>query len=420
MKPAIRFAGFSEDWERRKLGDTLSSLQNNTLSRAELSSENGIAKNVHYGDVLIKFGEYLDVSKERLPMIADDTVVAKYKSSFLRNGDVIIADTAEDETVGKCSEIGGLQDEIVISGLHTIPYRPQIDFAFGFLGYYMNSSVYHSQLLPLMQGIKVTSVSKSAMQDTVIRYPNDTDEQAQISACFRNLDTLITLHQRKYNKLVCIKKAMLEKMFPKKGSCVPEIRFAGFTVAWERIKLGDLVDIGDIDHRMPPTTSDGIPYLMTGDFCGINEFNFSNAKLISAEDYKQLSKKIKPEKEDIVFARYASVGAVRYVDFDKDFLVSYSCAIIKSGEKIIPKYLYHFITSDDAQTQIQIEINTGSQANIGIESMKSNIIVSMPNEAEQSSIAGFLTTLDRLITLEQRALEKLKTLKKAFLEKMFV
>ncbi|MBW7571862.1 restriction endonuclease subunit S [Caproiciproducens faecalis] len=210
-KPDIRFKGFKDDWEQRKLGDTLSSLQNNTLSRAELCCENGAAKNVHYGDVLIKFCEYLDVSKEDLPMIADDSVVAKYKASFLKNGDVIVADTAEDETVGKCSELAGIDGDIILSGLHTIPYRPLFGFASGYLGYYMNSDSYHNQLLPLMQGIKVTSVSKSAMQDTTIRYPRSTDEQAQISAYFRNLDYLITLHKRKYEKLQNFKKAMLEK-----------------------------------------------------------------------------------------------------------------------------------------------------------------------------------------------------------------
>ena len=99
--------------------------------------------------------------------------------------------------MGKCSEIAGLTDEIAISGLHTMPYRPQFKYASGFLGYYMNSNSYHHQLLPLMQGIKVTSISKSAMQNTVICYPKSEDEQAEISAFFRNLDNLITLHQRK-------------------------------------------------------------------------------------------------------------------------------------------------------------------------------------------------------------------------------
>ena len=196
-KPEIRFDGFTDDWEQRKLGEILIGLQNNTLSRADLSNETGVAKNVHYGDVLIKFGEVLDVSKEKLPMISDESILSKYKSSFLQNGDIIIADTAEDSTVGKCSEIAGLNDEIVLSGLHTIPYRPIEKFASGYLGYYLNSSAYHNQLIPLMQGIKVTSISKSAMQDTDIVYPKSVEEQGKIGDYFQSLDNLITLHQQK-------------------------------------------------------------------------------------------------------------------------------------------------------------------------------------------------------------------------------
>ena len=193
-------------WEQRKLSNTLISLQNNTLSRADLSNETGVAKNVHYGDVLIKFGEVLDVSKVQLPMIPDESVLTKYKASFLQNGDVIVADTAEDTTVGKCSEIAGLNNEIVVSGLHTIPYRPVEKFASGYLGYYLNSSAYHNQLIPLMQGIKVTSISKSAMQDTDIAYPKSVEEQGKIGTYFRSLDHLITLHQHKQN---CYEKALI-------------------------------------------------------------------------------------------------------------------------------------------------------------------------------------------------------------------
>ena len=211
--PEIRFSGFTDDWEQRKLKDILVNLQNNTLSRADLLNEAGVAKNVHYGDVLIKFGEVLDVSKEKLPMISDESVLSKYKSSFLQNGDVIVADTAEDSTVGKCSEIDGLLDEVVLSGLHTIPYRPIEKFASGYLGYYLNSSVYHNQLIPLMQGIKVTSISKSAMQDTDIVYPKSVEEQGKIGDYFRSLDRLITLYQRELEKLKNIKKTLLEKMF---------------------------------------------------------------------------------------------------------------------------------------------------------------------------------------------------------------
>ena len=211
--PEIRFEGFTDDWAQRKLGDVLICLQNNTFSRADLSNETGVAKNVHYGDVLVKFGEVLDVSKEQLPMISDERVLIKYKASFLQNGDVIVADTAEDSTVGKCSEIAGLNNEIVLSGLHTIPYRPKEKFASGYLGYYLNSDSYHNQLIPLMQGIKVTSISKSALRNTDIIYPESKEEQAKIGNYFQSLDNLITLHQRKCEKLKELKKFMLQNMF---------------------------------------------------------------------------------------------------------------------------------------------------------------------------------------------------------------
>lgn len=162
-----------------------------------MNDENGIAQNVHYGDVLITFGEILDVSKEKLPFISNQNHVDKFSGSFLQNDDVIVADTAEDETVGKCTEIAGLSNQKVLSGLHTIPLRPVQKFGSGYLGFYMNSDAYHDQLKPLMQGIKVTSISKGALQDTTLKYPSSLEEQQKIGQFFSNLDNLITLHQRK-------------------------------------------------------------------------------------------------------------------------------------------------------------------------------------------------------------------------------
>ena len=108
--PNIRFKGFTDDWEQRKFSDVFTGLQNNTLSRSELNYESGTVKNVHYGDVLIKFGDYIDASKEELPFINDDSKVEKFKGSFLHNGVTIIADTAEDHTVVKRTEIQGGQN----------------------------------------------------------------------------------------------------------------------------------------------------------------------------------------------------------------------------------------------------------------------------------------------------------------------
>lgn len=211
--PEIRFTGFTDDWEQQAFEKAFDFLQNNTLSRAELNNENGVAKNVHYGDVLIKFGEYLDISNSVLPYITSQLVTNRFRSSILKNGDVVMADTAEDETVGKCTELAGISHYPIISGLHTIPLRPKIKFAAGYLGYYMNSSRYHNQLLPLIQGTKVSSISKNALKNTSILFPSKTDEQRLIGQFFIQLDDLIIFHQRKLEKLKQLKQAMLHKMF---------------------------------------------------------------------------------------------------------------------------------------------------------------------------------------------------------------
>lgn len=211
--PELRFSGFTDPWEQRKFEDVFVKLQSNSLSWAQLNYEQGIANNVHYGDILIKFGEYLDVGKEELPYINNDTLVNKYRASFLENGDIIFADAAEDETVGKCTEIQGLTTQIVISGLHTIPCRPIQSFAKGYLGYYLNSKTYHNQLLPLIQGTKVSSISRSSLNETYVIYPKNIEEQTKIGLFFNNLDNLITLHQHKLEKFKNMKKALLDKMF---------------------------------------------------------------------------------------------------------------------------------------------------------------------------------------------------------------
>lgn len=163
-----------------------------------MNYENGTVKNVHYGDVLIKFGDYIDASKIELPYISDDAKTEKFKNSFLQNGDIVIADTAEDDTVGKCTEIQGSEGMKLLSGLHTIACRPKEKNGPMFLGYYINSPAYHNQLKPLMQGIKVTSISKTALQDTNMIIPKAIVEQTKIGAYLANLDNLITLHRCAY------------------------------------------------------------------------------------------------------------------------------------------------------------------------------------------------------------------------------
>ena len=197
--PEIRFKGFTEAWEQRKFDEVFDcTIPNNTLSRAELNYESGSVRNIHYGDILIKYGSVVDVQNDEIPF-ATGKSSDDFKGALLRDGDIIIADTAEDETTGKACEIGNSQGLDVVSGLHTMVCRPRNKMALGYLGYYLNSDAYHHQLLPLMQGIKVLSLSRTNVQKTMVCYPKSKAEQQLIADCFRNLDNLITLHQRKPN-----------------------------------------------------------------------------------------------------------------------------------------------------------------------------------------------------------------------------
>ena len=198
--PETRFKGFTDPWEQRKLDDAFEfTVPNNTLSRAELNQENGSVMDVHYGDVLIKYGAVLDAQYDELPFITGKTK-EDFKGALLQDGDIIIADTAEDETTGKACEIINIQDKNVVAGLHTMVCRPRDKTAEGYFGYYLNSDSYHHQLLPLMQGIKVLSLSRTNVQKTTVKYPQDTAEQEKIAECLKSIDTLITLHQREHIK----------------------------------------------------------------------------------------------------------------------------------------------------------------------------------------------------------------------------
>ena len=209
--PEMRFES-NQKWDSISFEDCFSFLSNNSFSRDELNYEKGYIKNLHYGDVLIKFGEILNVSTESLPYITQINSPKEYSKSMLKNGDIVIADAAEDNTVGKCTEIQNCT-ELLAAGLHTIAMRPKIEFAPTFLGFCINSESFHNQLLPLIQGTKVSSISKSAIVDTVIYYPISITEQQKIGQFFSKYASLISAQQKEIDKLKDIKKSLLQKMF---------------------------------------------------------------------------------------------------------------------------------------------------------------------------------------------------------------
>lgn len=419
--PAIRFAGFEDEWVEKIFGESFTYLQNNTLSRAELNSESGLAKNIHYGDVLVKFGECIDVAEEKIPFVSDAFVVDKFKNSFLQDGDIVIADTAEDETVGKCTEMQGVNEAILLSGLHTIPSRPKEKYGSKFLGYYLNSSAYHQQLLPLMQGVKVLSISKSALQETNLVIPKDNQEQQKIGSFFSNIDSLISLEQKKYDKLTQVKKSMLEKMFPKEGATVPEIRFANFTGEWEKKKLGDM-----------GTTYTGLSGKTKSDFGhGMGRFvTYMNVFLNPVSDPNRTeaveidNTRNTVQHGDVFFTTSSEtpeeVGMSSvWLDKTENIYLNSFCFGYRPTENIDPFYLAYMLRSNVVRKKITYLAQGISRYNISKNGVM-EIEVPLPNFKEQQKIGSYFSHLDSLISLQQRKLEKLKNIKKSLLEKMFV
>ena len=342
------------------------------------------ASNIHYGDILVKFGECINIATASLPIITNESVINKYRSSFLKNGDIVIADTAEDETVGKCAEIIEEKGETIISGLHTIPCRPTCDFAGGFLGYYMNSSSFHDQLSPLMQGIKVTSISKSALQTTMVQYPQEKEEQAQIGRMFQNLDRLITLHQR----VQCVTSLLMSWEFDR------------FTIFWEQRKIGDLCQRttggGTPRTGVSEYWNGEIPWFQSSDFKdGIVTLQASN-KHISQEGLHNSAAQLIPGESIAIVAR-VGFGKLSLIPFQ--YTTSQDILSL-SNLTIDPLYGVYTIYKK-LQSELMSVQGTSIKGVTKDDLLAKDISVS-PNDAEQQKIGLFFHNLDDLITLHQR------------------
>ena len=204
-----RLPGFSGEWKEVKLGDVSTFLRNNTLSREQLNDDDGVINNIHYGDVLIKYPSIIDCRKEKLQYINHGVSIL---TDYVENGDIIMSDTAEDETVGRVCEVQNVGNKKILAGLHTMLIRPHDKlFAPYYLGYYLNSEAYHKQLIPLIQGIKVCSIGKVAVQNTVLRIPS-LEEQRIIASVLVKADKEIELAKEKLASLQSQKRGLMQQL----------------------------------------------------------------------------------------------------------------------------------------------------------------------------------------------------------------
>ena len=375
--PAIRFKGFSDAWEQRKFGEVFDcTVPNNTLSRVELSYDEGTVLNVHYGGVLIKYGSVLDVQKDDIPRIPH-RCIEDFNGALLQDGDVIIADTAEDETTGKACEIGNLQGSAIVSGLHTMVCRPRNRMALGYLGYSLNSNAYHHQLLPLMQGIKVLSLSRSNIQKTTVSYPSAMKEQQLIASYFSQLDHLITLHQRK-----CV---FLFSFF---RACI-SMNFTASTFSWEQRRFEEIAVRSSVicsDDTLPRVEYEEI-VSGTG---RLNKDIYAKQSSKSGIAFHQgdvLYGKLRPYLQNWLLPTFDGLAV-------GDFWVL-------QPQNADSSFLYRLIQSrqfDEVANQ-----STGTKMPRADWKLVSKTVFSIPSSiSEQAAIGTYFTALDSLITLHQR------------------
>ena len=388
--PAIRFAGFTDPWEQRKLGELALTYSGGTPSAGN---------SAYYGGEIpfIRSAE-IDCDSTELSL----TVAGLNNSSakLVDKGMVLYAMYGATSGEVAISKIKGAINQAILA-------MDASDMAANrFIAYWLRRQK-KSITETFLQGGQ-GNLSGAIIKELGIPQPS-LDEQRQIGSFFSNLDDLITLHQRKYDKLVIFKKSMLEKMFPKDGESVPEIRFAGFTDPWEQRKLGEIVSIG---AGAPPSafSAGNFLYVKVDDLNESSHFQFDSAQRVDANTA------VKPiRKGSIIFAKRGAailgnkvrvLGKTAYIDTNM-------MALEPRG--VDADFLWLFIN----QTGLYRIADTSTIPQINNKHIEP-YPVDIPNMAEQQAIGTFFSRLDDLITLHQRKLELLQDIKKSMLDKMFV
>ena len=413
-KPALRFKGFTDPWEQRKLGEIAVFSKGVGYSKNDLCEE---------GTPIILYGR-LYTKYETCIFDVDTFVKEKAGSVYSKGGEVIVpasGETAEDISIASVVVKPG----ILLGGDLNI-VSPTAEYDSAFLALTISSGATHKYLSSLAQGKSVVHLHNADIQSVSAKFPTKR-EQEKIHLLFGKIDTLITLHQRKYEKLVNIKKSMLDKMFPQNGVSVPEIRFKGFTDPWEQRKLAELtktITTGKSVNSDEGEVSDGDIGVLKTSCVSYDRFNSSESKPVVKSEQQLV--KCAVEKDSVIVSRMNTperVGACGYVstDFPNLFLPDRLWKL-KFQDTVDTYFVYMMLVSSAYKEKITSMASgtSGSMYNIPKETFLNLQLVIPAKIDEQKQLGKILKKIDTLITLHQRKLEKLQNIKKSCLEKMFV
>ncbi len=393
--PTLRFSKLAGQWEQKTFDEMFLILSNNTLSRAELNYENGKYKNIHYGDVLIKFSAFIDVSSPDVPYINDENSSSKLDNILLQDGDIIIADTAEDFTVGKATEVENIDKIKVVSGLHTIPCRPKIKFSPRYLGYYVNSPAYHNQLIPFIQGVKVSSISKTLIKKTFVSFPS-LSEQTKIADFLSCLDKKIETQNKIISKYETLIKGIRHRVF---GSICGE----------KQSSLG-----GFLEEYSEKNVANDLQSVAVGKY-GIRKREEIYSKELSA-DY---SKNKVIRKNTLIIGMGSTQIDIGILTTDDCYCVSpaYTTYRIKGINSF---YLQEYLIELNPLLSVRYMITSARQGKAVNKEDLMKHLMTIHSESEQKEICQCFENLYSRLQIEKEMLSALQKQKAFLLQSMFI
>ncbi|RHJ95866.1 restriction endonuclease subunit S [Ruminococcus sp. AM07-21] len=408
-KPEIRFKGYTDEWEQRKLGDIadVTKLAGFEFTEHVVYSDEGniIALrglNIKNGQLILDDVKYIDGSN-----------FSKLSRSKLFINDIMFTYVG---TVGEVAIIKENDRFYLAPNVSRI--RVKSDDSPKFISHYMRTDNFKNKVIfPLIATSSQPALSMENIRKFTINIPINREEQDCLAKYFDSLDHLITLHQRKCDEIKSLKKYMLQKMFPQNEQKVPEIRFKGFTEAWEQRKLNDISDVRDGTHDSPKYQNTGHPFV-TSKNVKDGFINYDDIQFISDEDFNEINKRSKVDVNDILMGMIGTIGNMALIRTEPDFAIK-NVALIKDTKQINYLYLYHFLHSPFIEKQLSSGMDGGTQKFVSLGNVR-NLDIVYPSEVEQIKLGDYFEHLDHLITLHQQKCEELKKIKKFMLQKMFV
>ena len=391
--PKIRFKGFTKDWEQRKLGE-LGSLKNGMNF-----SKEAMGHGFPFINLQNIFGNnVIDVNKLEL---ADATEKQLLEYSLLKGDVLFVRSSVKLEGVGEAALVPETLENTTYSGF-IIRFKDEYGLNNDFKKYIFGTQKVRNQIMAQATNSANKNISQGVLENLTFEVPSF-DEQAKIGEHFSNLDHLITLHQRKCEQTKKLKKYMLQKMFPRNGAKVPEIRFDGFTYDWEQRKLGEIY--GSIGNAFVGTAT---PYYAEHGHFYLESNNVKdgqinhNAEIFINDEFYEKQKDKWLHTGDMVMVQSGHVGHAAVIPEELDNTAAHALIMFRNPkEEIEPYFLNYEYQTDKAKKQIE-NITTGNTIKHILASDMQEFVVDIPKYEEQKVIASYFCKLDHLITLHQR------------------